>query len=747
MALGVARQMDRCRTVGNSVVPICVGVAWRVLTGLRHAVNPRDTPAPPPSRSKHRLDPNRRVPLMTPDPRVRPNWDGGGGNEAPWKPWSVPWPTFFAPVQNESPSTDPRTDPQTGSKRKRQEGGDGGQTESETAATHDDRGDVPSPPVLDKLEPWGETEEAKARRLEARRGGGTQRRSTSSSPAESRQKSKARSAAKQTRTTLDALVASPDVRNGASALLRQLWESTLRNNAEYRRVAETLRSPAAKRRAAAGGDLEPVRWTAEPPPRLFPSPAEVRDGRVAAEERGRTGLVVGVNAREDQDPADAETNAVKSEPGYVRGPMGLDADGVEWPRRRPISHPDPSVVAGMSHRDDTHDDTHRHILDAGTSVETRRPSAEASRFVFAVCAVSELTNEESESIRSQITDPIELEALSQIVNPPSEVHDDPIDTADDGTPRIRARASASAEPFKVACLRGLEDGGLLAAAFIRPASGEGILGRYVEMPFLVTLPHARGRGLWRELTRLFIGWATRHGDWRATGLIVKVARPRKGARKGERHWQEAMLRDGFGACRLDGGWGGGGGGRRATNAGGRIETILRRLGSNAGAGESLTSSAGESSSAAAALHPTPGRDLLLLRMLPPPDEGSDGAPPRCTYRPRSVQAHSHVPRRWTSRAPRCSRVHLFPKKNAGMGNYSAANTRCFWTLSPASSGGTRTAASHCPCSGTTNPSPNAGRSRRVYPPRSGCGSSTSTGSSCSPEAGPEPSSRALMRVC
>ena len=173
MALGVARQMDRCRTVGNSVVPICVGVAWRVLTGLRHAVNPRDTPAPPPSRSKHRLDPNRRVPLMTPDPRVRPNWDGGGGNEAPWKPWSVPWPTFFAPVQNESPSTDPRTDPQTGSKRKRQEGGDGGQTESETAATPDDRGDVPSPPVLDKLEPWGETEEAKARRLEARRGGGT----------------------------------------------------------------------------------------------------------------------------------------------------------------------------------------------------------------------------------------------------------------------------------------------------------------------------------------------------------------------------------------------------------------------------------------------------------------------------------------------------------------------------------------------------------------------------------------------
>ena len=493
--------------------------------------------------------------------------------------------------------------------------------------------------MFDKLEPWGETEEAKARRLEARRGGGTQRRSTSSSPAESRQKSKARSAAKQTRTTLDALVASPDVRNGASALLRQLWESTLRNNAEYRRVAETLRSPAAKRRAAAGGDLEPVRWTAEPPPLLFPSPAEVRDGRVAAEERGRTGLVVGVNAREDQDPADAETNAVKSEPGYVRGPMGLDADGVEWPRRRPISHPDPSVVAGMSHRDDTHDDTHRHILDAGTSVETRRPSAEASRFVFAVCAVSELTNEESESIRSQITDPIELEALSQIVNPPSEVHDDPIDTADDGTPRIRARASASAEPFKVACLRGLEDGGLLAAAFIRPASGEGILGRYVEMPFLVTLPHARGRGLWRELTRLFIGLATLHGDWRATGLIVKVARPRKGARKGERHWQEAMWRDGFGACRLDGGWGGGGGGRRATNAGGRIETILRRLGSNAGAGESLTSSAGESSSAAAALHPTPGRDLLLLRMLPPPDEGSDGAPSPL-YVPPAVGASS-----------------------------------------------------------------------------------------------------------
>ena len=128
-------------------------------------------------------------------------------------------------------------------------------------------------------------------------------------------------------------------------------------------------------------------------------------------------------------------------------------------------------------------------------------------------------------------------------------------------------------------------------------------------------------------------------SWRATGLIVKVARPRKGARKGERHWQEAMWRDGFGACRLDGGWGGGGGGRRATNAGGRIETILRRLGSNAGAGESLTSSAGESSSAAAALHPTPGRDLLLLRMLPPPDEGSDGAPSPL-YVPPAVGASS-----------------------------------------------------------------------------------------------------------
>lgn len=637
MALGVARQMDRCRTVGNSVVPICVGVAWRVLTGLRHAVNPRDTPAPPPSQSKHRLDPNRRVPLMTPDPRVRPNWDGGGGDEAPWKPWSVPWPTFFAPVQNESPSTDPRTDPQTGSKRKRQEGGDGEQTESEP--TPDDRGDVPSPPVLDKLEPWGETEEAKARRLAERRGGGTtQRRSTSSSPGQSRQKSKARSATKHSRTTLDALVASPDVRNGASALLRQLWESTLRDRAEYRRVAETLRSPAAKRRAAAGGDLEPVRWTAEPPPRLFPSPAEVRDGR-STQAAGRTGREVGVDAREDQDPADAETNAVKSEPGYVRGPIGLDADGVEWPRRRPISHPDPSGVGIGAHRLDD-DDTHRNILDAGTTVETRRSSAETLRFVFAVCAVSELTTEEIESIGSQITDPIELEALSRIVNPPSEVHDDPIDAADDGTPRIRTRASASAaEPFKVACLRGLEDGGLLAAAFIRPASGEGILGRYVEMPFLVTLPHARGRGLWRELTRLFIGWATRHGDWRATGLIVKVARPRKGARKGERHWQEAMWRDGLGACRLDGGWGGGGGGRRATNAGGRIETILRRLGSNAGAGESLTSSAGESSSAAAALHPTPGRDLLLLRMLPPPDEGSDGAPSPL-YVPPAVGASS-----------------------------------------------------------------------------------------------------------
>ena len=120
--------------------------------------------------------------------------------------------------------------------------------------------------------------------------------------------------------------------------------------------------------------------------------------------------------------------------------------------------------------------------------------------------------------------------------------------------------------FEVACLRGLDDARLLAAALIRPAPGEGILGRYVEMPFIVTLPHARGRGLWRELTRELIAWTVRRAAWRATALIVKVKRGGGGGgggvkrkrdkERGDRHWQETMWRDGAGAVRVDGGGGG-----------------------------------------------------------------------------------------------------------------------------------------------------------------------------------------------
>ena len=309
VALGVARQMDRCRTVGNSVVPTCVAVAWRVLTGLRHAVNPRVEHAPPPVRSKHRLDPTRRVPVMIPDPRVRTEWGGDemgkdgtreGGETGGWKPWSAPWPTFFAPVDSNS-------NPLEGRHNKRKRGAPGPTDESAPPETTERaRGGSPSTSAREKLEPWGETRAGEARRASrrgevprGRSGSPGVRRPSAQGPTRSRSsQNRAVTARDARRDRINALTASPDVRNGASALLRQLWESMLGARAEYGRVAEALRSPATRNR----GESARVDWTSPSPlPRLFRSPAEVRDrrdttrsarvgvGRVHAESDGKIG--------------------------------------------------------------------------------------------------------------------------------------------------------------------------------------------------------------------------------------------------------------------------------------------------------------------------------------------------------------------------------------------------------------------------------------------------------------------------
>ena len=238
-----------------------------------------------------------------------------------------------------------------------------------------------------------------------------------------------------------------------------------------------------------------------------------------------------------------------------------------------------------------------------------------------------MTDDERNAIAGAV-DPDEVDSLRRAMFP----YDD--DTVNDDESVNDDQTRRTPRCFEVACLRGLDDARLLAAALIRPAPGEGILGRYVEMPFIVTLPHARGRGLWRELTRELIAWTVRRAAWRATALIVKVKRGGGGVKRkrdkkrGDRHWQETMWRDGAGAVRVDGGWGGAR--RGASNARERIEAILERLGSNTGGGgggrrpgSDGGGGVGAKTSAAGSLHPIPDRDLLLIRMLPPPDEGSD----------------------------------------------------------------------------------------------------------------------------
>ena len=333
VALGVARQMDRCRTVGNSVVPTCVGVAWRVLTGLRHAVNPRTDPAPRPARSKHRLDPTRRVPVPIPDPRVRTEWGGdgmgrdgeGGGDERSgrWKPWSVPWPTFFAPIDS---------NPLEGRKNKRKSGGPG-PTDESAPETEDARGGSPSTSAREKLEPWGDAEEARgasrrAKFTRERSGSPGMRRPsvqglTRSKSSQNREGAVA--ARDSRRDRINALTASPDVRNGASALLRQLWESMLSARAEYGRVAEALRSHTRRN----PGESARVDWISPSPlPRLFRSPAEVRERRETTHQSARVGGGR-VHAESDRKIGTREPKL------RAKTPFGVSVDGIDWPQPPP----------------------------------------------------------------------------------------------------------------------------------------------------------------------------------------------------------------------------------------------------------------------------------------------------------------------------------------------------------------------------------------------------------------------------
>ena len=331
-----------------------------------------------------------------------------------------------------------------------------------------------------------------------------------------------------------------------------------------------------------------------------------------------------------------------------------------------------------------------------------------------------MTDDERDAIAAAV-DPHEVDSLRRAMFPDDELNElnelnDDESVNDDQTRRTPAR-------FEVACLRDLDDARLLAAALIRPAPGEGILGRYVEMSFIVTLPRARGRGLWRELTRELIAWTVRRAAWRATALIVKVKRGGGGGgggvkrkrdkERGDRHWQETMWRDGVGAVRVDGGWGGAR--RRASNARERIEAILERLGSDTGGrpgGRDGGGGARAKTSAAGSLHPIPDRDLLLIRMLPPPDEGSDAAPSPLAPSASSRRAPSFADLDET-RGRRLARGG--PGSPAA--GWTRGYTRVFWTLSLAWS----TAAAGVPClsSGTTSRPPAGPASPRASPRRSG----------------------------
>ena len=609
--------------------------------------------------------------MPIPDPRVRTEWGGddgdGEGWGSPhgqkgeeeeesgtrWKPWSVPWPTFFAPIDSNPRTLD------SNPRNKRKSGGPGPTDDESAPETEDARGGSPSTSARGKARTVGRRRGCRERVLSSSSSSGEVyagkvRKSRDGRPSvqgltrskSTSQNREERVAARDSRRDrINALTASPDVRNGASALLRQLWESMLSARAECERVAEALRGvPAAPARRNPGESAR-VDWISPPPlPRLFRSPAEVRERRETTHPAARRRRER-VHAESDRKIGTRERGEPKLLPKLrARRPFGVAVDEIDWPQPPPFrpSHLNPEPpppTRGPA-------EVRRVGRGApGSSLQKERlktvedTNRLGGRFVFSCCAVAELTDGERDAIAAAV-DPNEVDSLRRAMFP------DDDDTVNDDESVNDDQTRRTPPPFEVACLRGLDDAQLLAAAVIRPAPGEGILGRYVEMPFIVTLPHARGRGLWRELTRELIGWTVRRADWRATALIVKVKRGGGGVKgkrdkkRGDRHWQETMWRDGAGAVRVDGGWGGAR--RRTSNARERIEAILERLGSDTGRqgrgwgrdsrrrpGSDASLEAGVVTSkvtAAGSLHHVPDRDLLLIRMLPPPDEGSGAAP-------------------------------------------------------------------------------------------------------------------------
>ena len=264
-------------------------------------------------------------------------WGREGGETGGWKPWSAPWPTFFAPVGLDS-------NPLEGRHNKRKRGASGPTDESAPPETTEHaRGGSPSTSAREKLEPWGETRAGEARRA-SRRGEDPRGRSESpgvrrtsvQGPTRSRSsQNRAVTARDARRDRINALTASPDVRNGASALLRQLWESMLGARAEYGRVAEALRSPVTRNR----GESARVDWTSPSPlPRLFRSPAEVRDRRDTTHD-ARVG--VGRVHAESDGKIGTRENPRASRKLRAR-PFGVSADAIDWPQPPPF-RPSPTA--------------------------------------------------------------------------------------------------------------------------------------------------------------------------------------------------------------------------------------------------------------------------------------------------------------------------------------------------------------------------------------------------------------------
>ena len=150
--------------------------------------------------------------------------------------------------------------------------------------------------------------------------------------------------------------------------------------AEYGRVAEALRSHTRRN----PGESARVDWISPSPlPRLFRSPAEVRERRETTHQSAR---VSGgrVHAESDRKIGTREPKL------RAKTPFGVSVDGIDWPQPPPFRPSQPAPPSGPG---------------VGGPVRLRggsssRPSG--GRFVFACCAVAELTDDERDAIAGAV---------------------------------------------------------------------------------------------------------------------------------------------------------------------------------------------------------------------------------------------------------------------------------------------------------------------------------------------------------